>query len=42
MKRIGIVGAGRFGTALAEGLARRGAEVILVDRDRNIVLQALA
>ncbi len=37
MKRIGIVGAGRFGEALAENLARQGAEVILLDFNRNTV-----
>ena len=34
MKRIGIIGAGRFGMALAESLANAGAEVILIDRNR--------
>ena len=34
MKRIGIVGAGRFGMSLAESLANAGAEVLLVDRNR--------
>jgi len=37
MKRIGIVGAGRFGSALAESLVRRGAEVILLDCDRDAI-----
>jgi trk system potassium uptake protein TrkA len=37
MKRIGIIGGGRFGTALAECLARRGAEVLMLDRDRQVV-----
>lgn len=37
MKRIGIVGAGRFGTALAESLARAGTEVLLLDRNRPAV-----
>jgi trk system potassium uptake protein TrkA len=37
VKRIGIIGAGRFGTALAEDLVRRGAEVILLDSDKDIV-----
>lgn len=31
MRRFGIIGAGRFGTALAEKLAANGAEVILID-----------
>ncbi len=37
MKRIGIVGAGRFGTALSESLVRKGAEVILLDSDKDVV-----
>jgi trk system potassium uptake protein TrkA len=37
MKRIGIIGAGRFGSELAEHLARRGAEVVLLERDRKTV-----
>lgn len=41
MKRFGIIGAGRFGMALAESLSASGAEVILLDRDREIV-QSLA
>lgn len=34
MKRVGIVGAGRFGTALAESLSNAGREVIVLDRNR--------
>jgi len=34
MKRIGIIGAGRFGCALAESLSNAGTEVILIDRNR--------
>lgn len=37
MKRIGIIGAGRFGSELAENLARRGAEVVILERDRKTV-----
>lgn len=37
MKRIGIVGAGRFGGALATTLCERGAEVILLDRSQDMV-----
>jgi len=37
MKRIGIIGAGRFGSNLAESLAERGAEVLLIDSDREII-----
>jgi trk system potassium uptake protein TrkA len=35
MKRIGIIGAGRFGYSLAETLASHGAEVLLIDQDRE-------
>ena len=34
MKRIGIIGAGRFGMSLAESLSNAGAEVLLLDRNR--------
>ncbi len=34
MKRIGIIGAGRFGLSLAESLANAGMEVVLIDRNR--------
>lgn len=37
MKRIGIIGAGRFGSTLAENLVERGAEVILLDRDKEVI-----
>ncbi len=37
MRRIGIVGGGRFGASLAETLAERGVEVMLLDRDRSVV-----
>ena len=37
MKRIGIIGAGRFGASLAENLAEHGAEVLLIDKDRELV-----
>ena len=33
-KRIGIIGAGRFGMSLAESLTNAGMEVVLVDRNR--------
>ena len=36
-KRIGIVGGGRFGSSLAAALAERGVEVILLDRNREVV-----
>lgn len=34
MKRIGIIGSGRFGEALVQALATQGAEIILLDMDR--------
>ena len=34
MKRIGIIGAGRFGMSLVESLANAGIEVLLIDRNR--------
>lgn len=37
MKRIGIIGAGRFGRALTEGLAEKGVEVLLIDEKREII-----
>jgi len=40
MKRIGIIGAGRFGTSLAESLANAGMEVLLVDRNRPAMQNA--
>ena len=40
MKRIGIIDAGRFGTALAESLANAGTEVLLIDRNRPAMQHA--
>ena len=40
MKRIGIIGAGRFGMALAASLANAGAEVVLIDRNRPAMQMA--
>ena len=37
MRRIGIIGSGRFGSSLAQALAERGVEVLLLDRDRDVV-----
>ena len=34
-KRIGIIGSGRFGEALIQALAAKGAEVLLMDTDRR-------
>ena len=39
-KRIGIIGAGRFGMSLAESLTNAGMEVILVDRNRPAMQSA--
>lgn len=40
MKRIGIIGAGRFGMSLAESLANVGTEVMLIDRNRPAMQNA--
>ncbi len=37
MKKIGIIGAGRFGSSLAESLGEAGVEVVLVDRNGSLV-----
>lgn len=37
MKRIAVIGLGRFGKKLAIALAMSGAEVIAIDKDRGIV-----
>jgi trk system potassium uptake protein TrkA len=37
MKRIAVIGLGRFGTKLAMALSMSGAEVIAIDRDRESV-----
>ncbi len=42
MKRIGIIGAGRFGIALAESLTNAGMEVLLIDRTRPAMQNASA
>lgn len=39
-KRVGIIGAGRFGMALAESLSNAGLEVLLIDRNRPAVQSA--
>ena len=39
-KRIGIIGAGRFGMSLAESMMNAGAEVILMDRNRPAMQSA--
>ena len=42
MRRVGIIGAGRFGMALAQSLAESGTEVLLLDRNGALVQRALA
>lgn len=37
MKRVGIVGAGKFGAGLAQALVERGVEVLVLDRSRDVV-----
>jgi len=37
MRRVGVIGAGRFGLALAQSLAESGSEVILIDRNGSLV-----
>lgn len=41
MKRVGVIGAGRFGMALAQSLAESGVEVLLLERNGALVQQAL-
>ena len=41
MKRVGIIGAGRFGFSLAEALADTGTEVLLIDRNNTLVQNAM-
>ena len=41
MKRVGIIGAGRFGLSLAEALAETGIEVLLIDRNNALVQAAI-
>ncbi|MFO7535757.1 MAG: TrkA family potassium uptake protein [Kiritimatiellia bacterium] len=42
MQRVGIIGGGRFGSALASCLVQRGVEVVLLDRDRGIVQRMMS
>jgi trk system potassium uptake protein TrkA len=37
MKRFAVIGLGRFGQMLALSLAKSGAEVIAIDRDRDVI-----
>jgi trk system potassium uptake protein TrkA len=37
MKRFAVIGLGRFGKKLAIALAMSGAEVIAIDKDRNVI-----
>lgn len=40
MRRVGVIGAGRFGLEVARALAESGAEVLLVERNGQIVQSA--
>ena len=40
MKRVGIIGAGRFGLSLAESLVNANLEVVLIDRNRPAMQNA--
>ncbi len=40
MKRVGVIGAGRFGLALAESLGETGVEVLLLERNGALVQSA--
>jgi len=40
MKKIGIIGAGRFGMSMAQALSESGVEVVLVDRNGSLVQSA--
>lgn len=40
MRRVGIIGAGRFGMALAQSLVESGTEVVLFDRNGGLVQAA--
>lgn len=40
MRRVGIIGAGRFGMALAQSLAETGVEVLLLERNGSLVQSA--
>lgn len=42
MQRVGIIGGGRFGSALASCLVQRGVEVVMLDRDRGIVQRMMS
>lgn len=40
MERVVVVGLGKFGRALVETLAQRGADVLAIDRDMELVQEA--
>lgn len=40
MRRVGVIGAGRFGMALAQSLVESGTEVVLLDRNGALVQSA--
>jgi trk system potassium uptake protein TrkA len=37
MKKIAIIGAGHFGSAIATALSQKGAEVLVIDDDLNVI-----
>jgi len=37
MKRIGIIGIGRFGSELAKDLAEKNAEIVIIDNDHDLI-----
>ena len=41
MNRVAIIGAGQFGMAFAESLSEAGVEVLLVERNGNLVQSAV-
>ena len=39
---FGVIGLGRFGFALAQGLAEAGKEIVVIDSDENKIREAAA
>jgi len=37
MKKIAVIGAGHFGSAIATALSKKGAEVLVIDNDINVI-----
>ncbi len=42
MRRVGIIGAGRFGMSLAQALAEVGAEVLLIEKNGGLVQSSMS